>query len=77
MRKTRFRGCSLFGRRQTRMDGVKVVMDMDLWDSVYNNDIVGRPFCPCRVSPTVGFVPSWVSQTRHNMKCLSGRKKEM
>jgi hypothetical protein len=57
MRKTRFRGCSLVGRRQTRMDGVKVVMDMDLWDSVYINDIVGRPFCPCRVSPTVGFCP--------------------
>jgi hypothetical protein len=39
------------------MNGVKVVMDMVLSDSVYHNDIVGRPFCPCRVSPTVGFYP--------------------
>jgi hypothetical protein len=41
--------------------GAVVVMNKVLSDVVCNCYIVGRIVCPCRVSPTVGFVPSWVS----------------
>jgi hypothetical protein len=49
--------------RWTRMDGVKVVMDMGLWDSIYNNDIVGRLFAH------VGFLLLRVLDPRRVYKC--------